>query len=193
MGPMQNRDRRKVGLLTRIVKQWGAPERPPLLGVIWMAVLLGALVWLDDKHGGIFLVPPFAATMSILLYLPGVSIAQPFAVVCGLVISAAIGTAMNAWLGPGPLVSIVAAIAALIVLPLLHCFHPPGVALAMCPPLFHLGPWFALVVALPFALAAVISCALISRLLRSGMPYPAPLEARTGADPIEAKASGQGG
>jgi len=54
----------------RIVAHWGASQRPPLAGVMWMAVLLGILVWLDDQHEGIFLVPPFAATMSILLYLP---------------------------------------------------------------------------------------------------------------------------
>ena len=57
-------------MLVRIVAHWGASQRPPLAGVMWMAVLLGILVWLDDQHEGIFLVPPFAATMSILLYLP---------------------------------------------------------------------------------------------------------------------------
>jgi hypothetical protein len=35
-----------------------------------MAVLLGALAWLDLRRGGIFLALPFAATMTILLYLP---------------------------------------------------------------------------------------------------------------------------
>ena len=55
-----------------------------------MAVLLGALTWLDLRRGGIFLVPPFAPTMTILLYLPCVSIAQPFAIVFGSVLGAAI-------------------------------------------------------------------------------------------------------
>jgi len=41
-----------------------------------MAILLGALALLNRRYGGIFLVPPFAATMSILVYLPQVSIAS---------------------------------------------------------------------------------------------------------------------
>jgi CBS-domain-containing membrane protein len=162
-------------MLVRIVGNWGASERPALAGIIWMAVLLGILLWLDDQHEGIFLVPPFAATMSILLYLPSVSIAQPFAIVCGSVLGAAIGTVGSMFLGVGPGVAIVAALTALIVLPLLRAFHPPGIALAMYPALLHPGPWFALQVVLPFMLAAVISSAAMSRLLGSWPRYPVPL------------------
>ena len=134
---------RRSHMLVRIVAHWGASQRPPLAGVMWMAVLLGILVWLDDQHEGIFLVPPFAATMSILLYLPSVSIAQPFAIVCGSVLGATIGTVFSMFLGFGPGVAIAAALTALIVLPLLRAFHPPGVALAMYPALLHPEPWFA--------------------------------------------------
>jgi CBS-domain-containing membrane protein len=140
-----------------------------------MAVLLGAVAWLDLRHGGIFLVPPFAATMTILVYLPDVSIAQPFAVVCGSVFGAAIGTVLSLLLGFGPGSAMVAALTAVIVLPLLRAFHPPGVALAMCPALLHPGLWFAVQVVLPFTLAAVASAALMSRLLRGRPRYPAPL------------------
>jgi hypothetical protein len=51
-------------------------------------------------------------------------------------------------------------------------FHPPGTALAMCPALLHLGPSFAPEVVLPFTLVAVISWAVISRLLRGLPGYP---------------------
>ncbi len=54
-------------MLNRILRHWGTLQRPTVPGCLWMAVLLSALASLD---GGIFLVPPFAATMSILLYLP---------------------------------------------------------------------------------------------------------------------------
>jgi CBS-domain-containing membrane protein len=165
-------------MLVRIVTHWGASQHPPLAGTIWMLVLLGILLWLGDQHEAIFLVPPFAATMSILLYLPSVSIAQPFAIVCGSVLGAAVGTVLTMFLGFGPGVAIVAALTALIVLPLLRVFHPPAIALAMCPTLLHLGPWFAVQVVLPFTLAAVISSAVMSRLLSSWPRYPAPL--RTG-------------
>jgi HPP family len=105
-------------MLIRIVAHWGASQRPPLVGVMWMVVLLGILVWLDDPHEGMFLVPPFAATMSILLCLPNVPIAQPFAVVVGSVLGAAIGTVLSMLLGFGPGVAMVAALTALIALPL---------------------------------------------------------------------------
>ena len=94
-------------ILLRIVAHWGASQRPPLAGIMWMAVLLGILLWLADQHEGIFLVRPFAATMSILLYLPGVSIAQPFAIVYGSVFGAAIGTVLSMFLGVGPGVAII--------------------------------------------------------------------------------------
>ncbi len=140
-----------------------------------MAVLLGILVSLDRRHDGIFLVPPFAATMTILLYLPDVSIAQPFTIVFGSAFGAAIGTALAFALGFGPSIAMAAALAALIVLPLVRAYHPPGVALAMYPALLHPGRWFAIEVVLPFTLAAVISAALMSRLLRGWPRYPAPL------------------
>ena len=166
---------RRSHLLVRIVAHWGSSQRPALAGIMWMAVLLGILLWLDDQHEGIFLVPPFAATMSILLYSPSVSIAQPFAVVFGSVLGAAIGTVLSMFLGFGPGVAIVASLTALIVLPSLRAFHPPGIALAMFPALLHPGPWFAVRVVLPFTLAAVISYAVMCRLLSSWPRYPAPL------------------
>jgi CBS-domain-containing membrane protein len=164
-------------MLNRILRHWGTLQRPTVPGCLWMAVLLSALASLD---GGIFLVPPFAATMSILLYLLSVSIAQPFAVVFGSVLGAAIGTVLSMFLGFGPGVAIVASLTALIALPLLRVFHPPGVALAMFPALLHPGPWFAVEVVLPFTLAAVISSAVMSRLLSSWPRYPAPLRTEIG-------------
>jgi len=68
-----------------------------------------------------------------------------------------------------------AALTAVIMLPLLRVFHPPGIALAMCPALLHSGAWFPVDVVLPFTLATVISSALLSCLLSSWPRYPAPL------------------
>ena len=94
--------------------------------------------------------------------------------VCGSLLGAAIGTVLSALLGYGPGVALLAALTAMIMLPLLRVFHPPGVALAMCPALLHSGAWFAILVVLPFTLAAVISCAVLSRLVSSWPRYPAP-------------------
>jgi CBS-domain-containing membrane protein len=174
---------RRNQMLGRIITHWGTRHRPTVLGCLWMAVLLGALAWLDLRRGGIFLVPPFAATMTILLYLPDVSIAQPFTIIFGSAFGAAIGTVLSLFLGFGPGVAMVAAITALIALPLLRAYHPPGVALAMYPPLLHPGLWFAIQVVLPFTLVAVISAALMSRLLRRWPQYPAPLRTEIGRTP----------
>jgi CBS domain-containing membrane protein len=145
-----------------------------MLGCLWMAVLLGSLTWLDFRDGGLFLIPPFAATLAILVYQPNVSIAQPIAVVGGSFLGAAIGTVLSVLVGFGPGVALLAALTAMIMLPLLRVFHPPAVALAMCPALLHCGAWFAILVVLPFTLAAVISCAVLGRLVSSWPRYPAP-------------------
>ena len=57
-----------------------------------------------------------------------------------------------------------AALTAVIMLPLLRVYHPPGIALAMCPALLHSGAWFAIQDVLPVTLSAVISRAVLSRL-----------------------------
>jgi CBS-domain-containing membrane protein len=160
-------------MLGHMLRSWCALHRPAMLGCLWMAVLLGALTWLDFRNGGIFLIPPFAATLTILVYQPDVSIAQPVAVVCGSLLGAAIGTVLSVLFGFGPGVALLAALTAMIMLPLLRVLHPPGVALAMCPALLHTGAWFAILVVLPFTLAAVISCAVLSRLLSTWPRYPA--------------------
>jgi CBS-domain-containing membrane protein len=90
----------------------------------------------------IFLVPPFAATLTILVYLPNTPVARPIAVVCGSVLGAAIGTVLSLFSGTGAGVATLAAVTTMALLALFRVFHPPGVALAMCPALLHLGPFF---------------------------------------------------
>jgi CBS domain-containing membrane protein len=159
-------------LLVRLLARWGSAHYPRVSACLWMAVLLGALAWLDHAGGGVFLVPPFAATLTILIYLPQVSIAQPLAVVGGSVAGAALGTGLSVLLGFGPGVALLAALAAMIALPLLRIFHPPGIALAMYPALLRPGPLFAIDVVLPFTLVAVISAAALSRWLPGFPRYP---------------------
>ena len=144
-------------MLGRVLKSWSTLHHPDILGCLWMAVLLGFLTWLDFRDGGLFLIPPFAATLTVLVYPPNVPIAQPIAVVFGSVFGAAIGIVLSVLLGFGPGIALLAALTAMIILPLLRVSHPPAVALAMCPALLHSGPRFAFVVVLPFTLVAVIS------------------------------------
>jgi CBS-domain-containing membrane protein len=116
-------------MLRRMLGSWCTLHPPVILGCLWMAVLLGSLTWLDLRDGGIFLIQPFAATLTILVYQPNVSIAQPVAVVCGSILGATIGSLLSLLLGFGPGVAMLAALTAMIMLPLLRVFHPPGVAL----------------------------------------------------------------
>ncbi|MFK4727385.1 CBS-domain-containing membrane protein [Bradyrhizobium niftali] len=161
-------------MLGRMLRSRCTLHRPDMLGCLRMAVLLGSLNWLDFRDGGLFLIPPFAATVTILVHQPNVPIAQPIAVVFGSVFGAAIGTVFSVLLGLGPGTALLAALTAMIILPLLRVFHPPAVALAMCPALLHSGTWFAIQVVLPFTLSAVISRAALSRLIRNWPRYPAP-------------------
>lgn len=164
-----------ISWLRLIVSGWGTTQRPELCGFLWMATLLGVLVVLDGTHEDIFLVPPFAATLTILLYLSNARIAQPFAIVVGSTAGAALGTTLAALLGGGPAVAAGSALAALMLLPLIRAYHPPGVALAMYPALLHPGPFFAVAIVLPFTLCAVASLSLLSRKLPARARYPAPL------------------
>ena len=156
----------------RMLARWGAALPWNLSTALWIAAMLTALAWLGRSEQLALLIPPFAATLTIIAYLPEVAIAQPLAVVCGSVGGAAIGTGLTLLLGFGPEVAVLAALAAMIALPLLRIFHPPGVALAMYPALLHPGAVFPLEVVLPFALAAVLSASLLSRLLPRFPRYP---------------------
>jgi len=118
---------------------------------------------------------PFRRDDSILLCLPSVSIAQPFAVRLRL----------SPWRGDrtgAPACSsarswrcdrCIAHRADL--LPSLRAFHPPGNRLSpMFPVLLHPGPWFAVRVVLPFTLSAVISYAVDEPVAETAAAIPAP-------------------
>ena len=133
-----------------------------------MTALLGALAWLGAARNAIFLVPPFGATLAILLYLPDVPIARARAVMGGSLLGASIGTLLAALLGAGPFTAVLAAFVAAVVLTGSRLFHPPGIALAMYPALLHPGVWFALEVVLPFTLIATLTAPWV----RAGTPAP---------------------
>jgi len=132
------------------------------------------LAWLDDQHEGIFLVPPFAATMSILLCLPSVSIANRS------LSSSAQSLARRSALCSACSSASVLALRSLLAhradrVAFAACVSSPGIALAMFPVLLHPGPWFAVSGRTAIHVAAVISYAVMSRLLNSWPRYPAPL------------------
>lgn len=140
----------------------------------WFLLLLGTLAWLDGATPFVWLVPPFAATLTILLLLPRSPIAQPIPVVAGSTLGACVGTAV-ALLGHGPFYAVLAAGLMVVLLPLLRIYHPPGVALSMYPLLLHTSTWFPLVVVLPFTAVSVVTCSLLSRVSKNWPEYPVPL------------------
>lgn len=164
-----------LDLLDTITGRWGSPHRSPLPGILWAGALLLLLAWLDHQHFGLLLIPPFAATMTIILYLPTASVAQPFAVIFGSTCGAAIGTLFTVLFGPGVATAAIAASVAFVLLPRLRAYHPPGVALALYPALLHPSPWFSILVVLPFTLSVVVSASFLSRILATWPRYPVSL------------------
>ena len=136
--------------------------------------MFGVLAFLEFNKISLYLVPPFGATLSILLLLPDAPVSQPYALIVGSVVGASIGTLLSLF-ATGSGVAILAAIVTCLVMSVMHAFHPPAVALAMVPLLVHSGNWFPLVVVLPFTVIAVCSAAVLSRLVERWPSYPNPL------------------
>ena len=160
--------------LSLIVNSWGTRATFHVAQYLWVLSMFAVLAALEANRIGLFLVPPFGATLTILLVLPDASIAQPYALIVGSVTGASLGTVLSLY-HRGPIMAIVAAFLAFALLNLMRSYHPPGVALAMYPPLLHAGVWFPLLVVLPFTAVAVASAALLSRMVSAWPPYPKPL------------------
>jgi CBS-domain-containing membrane protein len=154
-----------------IVRCWGTRPALRLSGYLWVAAMFGVLATLQANRIGVFLVPPFAATLTILMLLPDTPVAQPYALIVGSVCGAAVGTGAS-FLGNSLGTAVLAMIAAFVLISLIHAYHPPGVALASIPVLLHPGPWFPLLVVLPFTAVAVGSAAAMSKWLPGWPVYP---------------------
>jgi CBS domain-containing membrane protein len=161
--------------LRKIVKSWGIKPKLSIHGYLWLLSMFGVLAVLEFNKVGLYLVPPFGATLTILLLLPDAPVAQPYALVVGSVVGASLGTLLSLF-ATGLGMVVLAAIVACLVISVIHAFHPPAIALAMFPLLFHPGIWFSLVVVLPFTVIAVCSAALLSRLVEKWPTYPKPLQ-----------------
>ena len=75
-----------------IVRCWGTRPILRLGGYLWVAAMFGVLAALEANRIGVFLVPPFGATLTILMLLPEAPVAQPYALIVGWVCGAAVGT-----------------------------------------------------------------------------------------------------
>jgi CBS domain-containing membrane protein len=157
-----------------MVRCWGTKSRLNSTEYLWFLSMFGILAILEDNRIGLYLIPPFGATLTILLDLSEAAVAQPYALVVGSVVGASVGTLLSLF-SHGAVMAIVAAIVAFGIVNLIHAYHPPGVALAMYPLLLHPGHWFPLTVVLPFTVIAAGSATLLSSLVETWPTYPLPL------------------
>jgi CBS-domain-containing membrane protein len=79
-------------LCSTVVRCWGTRPTLRLSGYVWVAAMFGVLAALEANRIGVFLVPPFGATLTILMLLPETPVAQPYALIVGSVCGAAVGT-----------------------------------------------------------------------------------------------------
>src|SRR5215472_17251499 len=121
-----------------VIRCWGTRPALRLSGYLWVVAMFGVLAVLEANRIGIFQVPPFAATLTILVLLPDAPVAQPYALIVGSVCGAAVGTAIS-FFGSGVGMAVLAMIAAFVVISLIHAYHPPAIALASIPVLLHPG------------------------------------------------------
>src|SRR3989442_15362701 len=76
--------------LHKVVRLWGAKPELFIPGYLSALSMFGVLAFLEVDKVGLYLVPPFGATLFILLFLPDAPIAQPYALIVGSVVGASV-------------------------------------------------------------------------------------------------------
>jgi CBS domain-containing membrane protein len=109
--------------------------------VIGAAIGLGLAAilsrWLAGDTVGPWLVAPLGASAVLVFAVPASPLAQPWSVVGGNTVSAFIGIACANWIGDPSIAGAVAVSAAIGMMFLLRCLHPPGGAMALIAVLTH--------------------------------------------------------
>lgn len=147
----------------------------------WASALLG-----QDRASALLLAAPIGASAVLVFAVPSSPLAQPWRVIGGNVISAAVGVVVARWLGHGALAAGVAVGMAILAMSVTHSLHPPGggtvLLPVLAPAILAQGYGYAL---LPIGLNAVLlaGCGLLvhrftghsyPHRVRSVPPAPAP-------------------
>ena len=140
-----------------------------LLGLLFTAVVSR---WLADRSAdGTWLLAPLGASAVLIFVTPASPLAQPWAVLGGNVISAAIGIACSIGIANAVIAAPVAVALAIAVMLALRCLHPPGGAMALLAVLMHAGHnELALGAALSGSLLLIVAGAVYNPL--TGRRYP---------------------
>ncbi|MFM7024837.1 MAG: HPP family protein [Limnohabitans sp.] len=138
-----------------------------VLGVLFVAALTR---WMSSDPA-LWLIAPVGASAVLVFTAPASPLAQPWPVVAGNTLSALVGV-LCAQALPGPMWAAALAVgAAITLMMLLRCLHPPGGAVALLMVLMHEQSWsFVLSPVLTNSVLLVLSGMVYNSL--SGHPYP---------------------
>ncbi|TGX54053.1 HPP family protein [Sphingomonas gei] len=144
------------------------------IGAVIGVGLCAAISSLVAPNHGLLLAAPLGASAVLLFAVPSSPLAQPWPIVGGNIVSALVGIATAQLLGHGALAAGVAVGAAILLMSVLRCLHPPGGGTVLLPVLapavLAQGYGFAL---LPIGLNAVALAAIGVAFHRlSGHSYP---------------------
>jgi CBS-domain-containing membrane protein len=125
----------------RSLPRWLGVERDPggldelLLSSLGTAAAIGA-IYLISHHllglsGAVLLVASMAASAVLLFAVPHGQLSQPWPILMGQLISAAVGVTCARLIGVQELAALVAVGAAVLAMRLLKALHPPGAATAL--------------------------------------------------------------
>lgn len=135
----------------------------------WASALLG-----QDRASALLLAAPIGASAVLVFAVPSSPLAQPWRVIGGNVISAAVGVVVARWLGHGALAAGVAVGLAILAMSVTRSLHPPGggtvLLPVLAPAILAQGYGYAL---LPIGLNAVLlaGCGLLVHRF-TGHSYP---------------------
>ena len=117
------------------------------------------------------IIAPFGASCVLLFTVPSSPLAQPRNVIAGHMLSAAIGVAVLAILGPSPLAMAAGVGLAIAVMRITGTVHPPAGA----DPIVVISiaaPWWFFALPVGIGAAVLVLCALAYHRLVSGQAYP---------------------
>ena len=168
---------------------WGQPGwLRGALGAALAISLSGLSTWLvlGPESGALpWLVAPLGASAVLVFAVPASPLAQPWSVVGGNLISAAIGIGMGMYSGSPMLAPGIAVGVAIMVMTIARCLHPPGGACALLCALGAAGvegwTWVYLVPIAANVLALALVGLVYNNLTGHSWPHRAPLPARNPA------------
>lgn len=119
----------------------GSERRRIVLGAALGVLVTGLLShWMGPVATG-WLIAPIGASAVLVFGIPSSPLAQPWAVIAGNTLSAAVGTACAMWMPDTPLAAPAAVAIALAAMLSARCLHPPGGAMALMVVLSQHASW----------------------------------------------------